>query len=68
MICQLPCVVDELLRGSQDSEDVVKAWESASATERVVQEVPLDDNEESDAAAESRLLRVLAAVPTDPPW
>ena len=54
-------------RGSQDSEDVVKAWESASATERVVQEVPLDD-EESDAAAESRLLRVLDGVPTDPPW
>ena len=31
-------------------------------------QVPLDDDEESDAAAESRLLRVLAALLTDPPW
>jgi hypothetical protein len=54
-------------RGTQDSEDIVKAWESASATERVIQEVPLDD-EDSEAATESRLLRVLAAVPADPPW
>lgn len=53
-------------RGNQDSDDVVKAWESSSATERVVQEIPLDE-EDSDAA-ESRLLRVLSAMPTDQPW
>lgn len=54
-------------RSSQDSEDVVKAWESGSAAERVVQEVPLDEKD-SDSAAESRLLRVLSAVPTNPSW
>jgi hypothetical protein len=54
-------------RSSQDSEDVVKAWESTTAAERVVQEVSLNE-EDTDAAAESRLLRALTALPNNPPW
>jgi len=54
-------------RSGQDSADVQKAWESASSAERVVQEVPLDE-EESEAASESRLLEVLSTVPPSPSW
>jgi hypothetical protein len=54
-------------RSGQDSADVQKAWESSSSAERVVQEVPLDE-EDTEAASESRLLEVLATVPPSPSW
>jgi hypothetical protein len=43
-----------------------KAWVSANSVERVTQEVPLDSN--TGEVADSELLDVLAALPTDNPW
>ena len=55
-------------RSGHETAEVLKAWESSSSAERVIQEVPVDDEEDSEAASTSRLFGVLATVPPNPAW
>jgi hypothetical protein len=54
-------------RSNQGGPGVVKAWESTRSAERLVEEIPLDEDD-SVESSESRLLEVLATVAVDPPW
>ena len=53
---------------TKDAEGVLKAWESSSSAERVVQEVALEGTGDSGRSSRSRLVNVLATVPVNPSW
>jgi hypothetical protein len=53
-------------KNGNEATGMQKAWESANSAERVVQEIVLDPD--SGEASEPSLLKVLAAMPLDPPW